>query len=114
MRSGHRAHVTAAQIGSWIAGAKSGQPDAFDLLIDHYADRVFGYLIRMTGSRADAEDLLRGGLAARVERPAAKRRRLSSLKLHELGDIHNPFLSASLSIGISTYDQISGCCVFDS
>ncbi len=43
---------------SLITGAKAGQAEAFDQLIDAYADRMFGYLIRMTGSRTDAEDLL--------------------------------------------------------
>lgn len=38
--------------------AKSGQPDAIEQLVDLYAPRLYGLLYRMTGSPADAEDLL--------------------------------------------------------
>jgi RNA polymerase sigma-70 factor, ECF subfamily len=38
--------------------ARSGRPDAVEQLIDLYAPRLYGLLLRMTGSSADAEDLL--------------------------------------------------------
>lgn len=40
-----------------IQGAQRGVPEAFEGLVDHFAARLHGFLIRMTGSRADAEDL---------------------------------------------------------
>jgi len=36
---------------------KGGDGDAFGLLVELYADRLLGYLIRLTGSRDYAEDL---------------------------------------------------------
>jgi RNA polymerase sigma-70 factor, ECF subfamily len=41
-----------------IGLARSGRPDAVEQLIDLYAPRLYGLLRRMTGSPADAEDLL--------------------------------------------------------
>jgi RNA polymerase sigma-70 factor (ECF subfamily) len=41
-----------------IRRAREGDPTAYDLLVDRYADRLFGYLYRLIGSRTDAEDLL--------------------------------------------------------
>lgn len=41
-----------------IARAQQGQESAFDALIDAYAQRLFGYLYRLTASRHEAEDLL--------------------------------------------------------
>jgi RNA polymerase sigma-70 factor, ECF subfamily len=41
-----------------IARAQRGDAAAFDTLIDGYADRLYGYFYRTTGSRHDAEDLL--------------------------------------------------------
>lgn len=41
-----------------IQGAQAGDRASLDLLIDHFAGRVFGFLYRMTGSRHDAEDLM--------------------------------------------------------
>jgi RNA polymerase sigma-70 factor (ECF subfamily) len=36
---------------------RAGDPGAFDRVFDGYAPRVLGYLLRLTGSRAEAEDL---------------------------------------------------------
>jgi RNA polymerase sigma-70 factor (ECF subfamily) len=41
-----------------IARAQAGDPGGFDVLVDAYASRVYGFCYRFTGSRADAEDLL--------------------------------------------------------
>jgi RNA polymerase sigma-70 factor (ECF subfamily) len=41
-----------------IAGAQKGDTSCLDRLIESYADRLFGFLYRMTGSRHDAEDLM--------------------------------------------------------
>jgi RNA polymerase sigma factor (sigma-70 family) len=41
-----------------IRRAREGDPAAYDLLVDRYASRLFGYLYRLIGSRTDAEDLL--------------------------------------------------------
>jgi len=41
-----------------IERARQGEPSAYDALVDQYANRLFGFLFRMTGSRTDAEDLL--------------------------------------------------------
>jgi RNA polymerase sigma-70 factor (ECF subfamily) len=40
-----------------IQGAQRGEPEAFEGLVDLFANRLHGFLIRMTGSRTDAEDL---------------------------------------------------------
>lgn len=41
-----------------IKGAQHGDGASMDLLVEHFAGRVFGFLFRMTGSRHDAEDLM--------------------------------------------------------
>lgn len=41
-----------------IRGAQAGDSASLDLLVEHFAGRVFGFLFRMTGSRHDAEDLM--------------------------------------------------------
>ena len=41
-----------------VRRAQEHEPAAFDALVDLYADRLFGFLYRLTGSRPDAEDLL--------------------------------------------------------
>ena len=41
-----------------IRGAQRGDQKAFDLLVDWYGGRLFGFLFRLTGSRHDAEDLM--------------------------------------------------------
>jgi RNA polymerase sigma-70 factor (ECF subfamily) len=41
-----------------IGRSQQGDPAALDQLVALYADRVFGFLFRMTGSRPDAEDLM--------------------------------------------------------
>lgn len=41
-----------------IAGAKRGEAEAFDRLVDAYARRLNGFLFRLTGSRQETEDLL--------------------------------------------------------
>jgi RNA polymerase sigma-70 factor (ECF subfamily) len=47
-----------ALLASLIGRAKQRDPQAFDLLVDEYGPRLYGYLYRLTGSRHDAEDLL--------------------------------------------------------
>ena len=41
-----------------IRGAQRGAPESFDRLVDVFASRVFGFILRMTGSPQDAEDLV--------------------------------------------------------
>lgn len=41
-----------------IRNAQRGDARAYDLLVDWYAGRLFGFLFRLTGSRHDAEDLM--------------------------------------------------------
>jgi RNA polymerase sigma-70 factor (ECF subfamily) len=48
----------------WMSAADSeparlrrGDPDAFDALLNRYQNRVFRYLVRLTGNAAQAEDL---------------------------------------------------------
>lgn len=41
-----------------VSRAKANQPEAVEQLFDLYAPRLYGLLLRMTGSPADAEDLL--------------------------------------------------------
>jgi RNA polymerase sigma-70 factor (ECF subfamily) len=40
-----------------LALARSGSSDAFDRLVELHQDRVYGLLLRLTGSAEDAEDL---------------------------------------------------------
>ncbi|MFH1418597.1 MAG: sigma-70 family RNA polymerase sigma factor [Planctomycetota bacterium] len=41
-----------------IRGAQGGDSASYERIVERYAGRVFGFLLRMTGSRHDAEDLL--------------------------------------------------------
>jgi RNA polymerase sigma-70 factor (ECF subfamily) len=41
-----------------IQAARSGHPASIEVIVRHYANRIFGFLYRMTGSRPDAEDLM--------------------------------------------------------
>jgi len=41
-----------------IALLEQGDPRGFDLAYTRYAERIFGFLVRLSGSRAVAEDLL--------------------------------------------------------
>ena len=41
-----------------IRRAQAGDPGGFDVLVDAYGPRIYGLAYRLTGSRADAEDLL--------------------------------------------------------
>ncbi len=41
-----------------IRGAQDGDPASYERIVARYGGRVFGFLLRMTGSRHDAEDLL--------------------------------------------------------
>lgn len=45
-------------ISSLIAGAQRGESDCFDRLVDLYADRLYGYFYRLSGSHVHAEDML--------------------------------------------------------
>lgn len=46
------------QLAEVIARARRQEPTAFDVLINSYSSRLYGYFYRVTGSRHDAEDLL--------------------------------------------------------
>jgi RNA polymerase sigma-70 factor, ECF subfamily len=50
--------VQTTDLTGLVSLARSGRPDAVDQLVDLYAPRLYGLLYRMTGSPADAEDLL--------------------------------------------------------
>ena len=39
------------------ARLRRGDPDAFDSLLNRYQNRLFRYLVRLTGNPAQAEDL---------------------------------------------------------
>jgi RNA polymerase sigma-70 factor, ECF subfamily len=41
-----------------IARAQARDPAAFDVLVERYSSRLYGYFYRATGRRADSEDLL--------------------------------------------------------
>lgn len=41
-----------------IERAKRLEPDAFDLLVDRYSSRLYGFLLRLTSSPEDAEDIV--------------------------------------------------------
>ena len=41
-----------------IGGCKAGERESFELLVDRYAQRCYGYFFRLTGSRAVSDDLL--------------------------------------------------------
>lgn len=45
-------------IAGVIARAQDHDPGAFDILIEEYGTRLYGYFYRQTGNREDAEDLL--------------------------------------------------------
>lgn len=47
-----------APLDELIARAKAREAAAFDALVERYASRLYGYFYRLTGRRADAEDLL--------------------------------------------------------
>ena len=46
------------ELADIIGRAQNGDPDAFDILVDTYGRRLHAYLYRLTGSVADADDLL--------------------------------------------------------
>jgi RNA polymerase sigma-70 factor (ECF subfamily) len=50
--------MESTDLASVIRRAKKREPQAFETLVDLYANRLFGFLYRLTGSRTDAEDLL--------------------------------------------------------
>ncbi len=50
-----------------IAAAQSGSAEAYDVLMDRYGRRLYGYFFRATGNHHDAEDLL-GELMLRLVR----------------------------------------------
>src|SRR5215510_10398391 len=45
-------------LAATIRGAQRGDAASLDRLVDEFAGRIYGFLYRMTGSRADAEDLM--------------------------------------------------------
>jgi RNA polymerase sigma-70 factor (ECF subfamily) len=45
-------------LASLLQRAQALEPDAYDQLIELFGRRVYGFLLRMTGRREDAEDLL--------------------------------------------------------
>ena len=50
--------MDAIELSDVIARAQARDPSAFDELIECYGPRLFGYFYRVTGRRAEAEDLL--------------------------------------------------------
>lgn len=50
--------MSVVEISDVIARAQRRDPAAFDVLIERYSPRLYGYFYRVTGRRADAEDLL--------------------------------------------------------
>ena len=50
--------MDAAQLADVIARAKQRDPAAFEMLVELYGTRLYGYFYRFTGSRDEAEDLL--------------------------------------------------------
>ncbi|MBP7935662.1 MAG: sigma-70 family RNA polymerase sigma factor [Phycisphaerae bacterium] len=50
--------MEAERIAEVIARAQQRDPGAFDVLIEAYSDRLYGYFYRLTGRRDDADDLL--------------------------------------------------------
>lgn len=47
-----------SRLAEVITRAQRRDPRAFDMLIEAYSSRLYGYFYRFTGSRPDAEDLL--------------------------------------------------------
>jgi len=45
-------------LATTIKGAQRGDTASFDRLVDHFGNRIYGFLYRLTGSRTDAEDLM--------------------------------------------------------
>ena len=43
--------VESMEAANLIAGIRAGDPQAFRRLYDTYADRVMGFVLRLTGSR---------------------------------------------------------------
>ena len=50
--------LTPDQLASVIERAQRLDPEAYDLLVDAYGRRLFGFIYRLTRSHEDAEDLL--------------------------------------------------------
>ena len=57
-----------------VAGAAAGERDAFELLLRRHYDRIHGLAWRLTGSRADAEDIAQEVCCALVEKIGSFRR----------------------------------------
>jgi RNA polymerase sigma-70 factor, ECF subfamily len=49
--------TTASEEARLLAAARSGSSEAFDRLVELHQDRVYGLLLRLTGSPEEAEDL---------------------------------------------------------
>lgn len=45
------------ELAATIRGAQTGDRACLDRLVEQFADRLYGFLYRLTGSRSDAEDL---------------------------------------------------------
>lgn len=56
-RTGSAAGEADDRLGSLLAQAQAGDPDAFSEIVRLHTDRVYQLLWRWTGNRADAEDL---------------------------------------------------------
>lgn len=50
--------MDAAELERVIVRARRREPAAFDVLVETYSARLYGFFYRLTGSRHDAEDLL--------------------------------------------------------
>ncbi|WP_225421091.1 RNA polymerase sigma factor [Sphingomonas parva] len=73
-----RRRLRAAGVGedpdaALVAGAVSGDRDAFGLLLERHYDRIHRLAWQLTGSRADAEDVAQSVCCALVERIASFR-----------------------------------------
>ncbi len=59
--------MDAERLGTVVASAQAGDPEAYRALLEAYGKRLYGYFLRATGSHHDAEDLL-GDLMLRLVR----------------------------------------------
>jgi RNA polymerase sigma-70 factor (ECF subfamily) len=68
-----------ADLRNLVERARQGDPAAYETLVDLYANRLYGFLYRLTGSRTDAEDLLQD-LFVRVVRMLPRYEHRSTLE----------------------------------
>lgn len=49
---------TASELDEIVLGAQRGESDAFDLLVEQFGPRLFGFAYRLTARKQDAEDIV--------------------------------------------------------